>query len=85
MLTISMKYKGKYDANVYSLKLKDAGTINAKRQKYRLQEYNAFMNETLKMETKREVKDTEFSINLEKVGADSMIDLKVSLLITSNR
>lgn len=70
-----MKYKGKFDASVHKINL-----IPQKVPKsYKLSQYEDFVKENISIETKKEVKDAEFNLLLEKVEgtASSSIDLKV--------
>jgi RNA binding exosome subunit len=68
-----LKYKGKFDANVNKINII---TSNVDRQ-YSIDEIKKFLRENVAIESKKVVKDVEFSLMLQKIVKGASIDLKV--------
>lgn len=67
------------DASFNSVLLKD-GVQRAENDLPSVTEYEAYINSTLKFESKKIAKDTEFKVVLEPCKENSMVDLKVNFL-----
>jgi hypothetical protein len=68
-----VKYKGKFDANVNRICISQAKEVGH----YSMDQLKDFLHDTVSIESKKIVKDAEFSLMLQKVEAGSAVDLKV--------
>ena len=68
-----MKYKGKFDANVNKINI----ITNKEDKHYSMDQLKTFLRENVAIESKKVVKDAEFSLMLQKIVKGASIDLKV--------
>ncbi len=79
---LTIKYRGKVDASVNSLRLREDPF--AEKESTDLLQYERFLKDHVIIESKNMIKDAEFNVSLERVNKDSMVDLKVRIYITQS-
>lgn len=74
---LTMKYRGKIDASVNSLKV--TMDNSSERECVDLLQYERYIRDHVTVQSSKMLKDAEFNVVLERVKKDSMVDLKVIL------